>query len=99
MNILRRVAILERRTVRAASRFGDYNFRQYFVQHTRDSFADTRAKLVASAAPGADPEAAKTARRETLRALRKGLRKMKRMSLINRLYAKQRVVVDKRSII
>ena len=100
MVLLRRLVLLERRTVRAAQRFSDYNFRSYFVEHTKESFAAVRAKLQAAAANVAtSPQAASAAkaeRRLVLRNLLKDLRRMRRMSLINKMYAKQKVVVDPR---
>ena len=98
--LLRRLAFLERRTLRAAQRFSDYNFRSYFVAHTKDTFAAARSKLQAAAPGTADAAAAaaaaKVERKLVLRQLVKDLRRMRRMSLINRMYAKQKVVVDPR---
>ncbi len=100
--ILRRLALLERRTLREVSRFRDYNFRNYFQEHTRDTFLATRQQMVLAASTtaagsGAAIEAvaaAKLQRRTVLKQLRLKLKQMKRMAVVNRMYTKQRVVVD-----
>eukprot|EP00331_Platyophrya_macrostoma_P033012 CAMPEP_0176442206 /NCGR_PEP_ID=MMETSP0127-20121128/21672_1 /TAXON_ID=938130 /ORGANISM="Platyophrya macrostoma, Strain WH" /LENGTH=131 /DNA_ID=CAMNT_0017827165 /DNA_START=25 /DNA_END=420 /DNA_ORIENTATION=- len=75
--------VLRRKTIRAAKVFSDYNFRQYFIQHTKDRYAKFEL-------PAATPEEAQRFMTESV----DGLRQMRRMALVNALYSQQRVILD-----
>ena len=79
------VAALRTRTLKAARGFSDYNFRSYFVQHTKDRFSSFKA----SNATAAELEIFKKESEERLA-------QMKRMALLNTMYADQKVILDSR---
>jgi hypothetical protein len=79
------LAALRRKTLAAARTIPDYNFRTYFVQHTKDTF-DT-----AVATKAADPAAMKLWIRSEGRPM---LAQMRRMATIGAMYAKAPVFLD-----
>ena len=78
---------LRRRSLRAAKGFSDYNFRQYFLQRTKDKFAAFQQR-------GEQQTRDET---KAFIAQAKGeLRQLKRMTTINRMYARHPVTLDPR---
>lgn len=76
---------LRQKTLNSASSFKDYNFRTYFVNHTRDTF-DTIQKRGEAAEM---QDFVKGAGKDMLE-------QMNRMVAINRMYAKTPVMIDPR---
>ncbi|KEG09679.1 hypothetical protein DQ04_04821030 [Trypanosoma grayi] len=77
---------LRTKMLRAAKTFPDYNFRSYFLQHVRDQFTAMERWSV-------DEQ-----RRFLQQEGRNKLNEMRRMALVNRLYATRPVVLDKRAV-
>jgi hypothetical protein len=80
------VAMLRLKTIRAARGFSDHNFRTYFIRHTQERF---RAFDAAKASP---EELMKFQMDAELK-----LHQMRRMGLVNTMYAQQMVVSDPRA--
>ncbi|CCW66231.1 unnamed protein product [Phytomonas sp. Hart1] len=76
--------ILEKKLVRAARGFYDYNFRQYFLQKSKDCIATAR-----NLSSEEQEKYLKTEGREMLK-------QMKRMVLVNRMYGSQPVFLDRK---
>lgn len=76
---------VEKKLLRAAGGFKDYNFRHFFTQHVKEDFQKIDMKALE-----ANPAAAEA----LLAAKKKELAQMQRMALINALYGKQKVLID-----
>lgn len=81
-----KITALRSSTLKAAKAIPDYNFRSYFVQHTKDRFTAFDASKAS-----AEEVVAFSKKSEEL------LAQMRRMALITALYAEQKVVLDPRS--
>lgn len=76
------LATLRTKTLAASRVFGDYNFRNYFVQHTKDTFAAVEKKSAEEIAAFVKGEG------------RQNLAQMRRMATINKVYSKTPVFLD-----
>lgn len=83
---IRALSRLRTKTLVAAASFTDYNFRNFFVKKTKDEYEELRPQLETLTG-----EALAAAVLEKKRALGQ----MRRMSLINQMYAHVPVVVEK----
>jgi hypothetical protein len=81
-----KIAALRSTTIKAAKAIPDYNFRSYFVQHTKDRYSAFDASKAS-----AEEVAAFAKKSEEL------LGQMRRMALMSALYAEQNVVLDPRA--
>ncbi|KAG8343613.1 putative Complex 1 protein (LYR family) [Trypanosoma vivax] len=75
---------LRTRMLNVARSFPDYNFRHYFIHHVKDQFAAMEKWSV------------EEQRRFLRESGAKKLREMRRMALVNRLYASKPVFLDMR---
>lgn len=82
----RAISAVRIQTLKAAKSFSDYNFRSYFVRHTKDRF---NTFDVSKATP-AELSAFYSESRDALK-------QMRRMALMNTMYAQQKVLLDPRA--
>lgn len=78
------VAKLGNRLVRTARGFHDYNFRHYFVQHAKDNITAVQKLPIEEQKAFLKNEGVER------------LRQMQRMVVVNRMYGKQPVYMDRR---
>ncbi|RNF03203.1 putative iron-sulfur cluster assembly protein [Trypanosoma rangeli] len=79
------MARLRTKMIRAAKTFPDYNFRNYFVRHVKDQFAEMERWTVEEQRRFLAQEGAEK------------LYEMRRMALVNRLFATTPVFLEKRA--